>query len=159
RPGPSCRRAHPPVRALLYHEEKRHRPGLDHHAPDHRGARRLHRGSRRTDRRRRGHHHLTAESPMIATPTSPKPAPAAPLTGTLRIAVADDEADTREYLQEILKRLGHQVMLAQTGRQLAEQCKLVSPDLIITDIKMPDMDGIDAAIAVNRERETPVILI
>jgi len=93
---------------------------------------------------------------MIASPTMKPPAPS---TTALRIAVADDEADTREYLQDILKRLGHQVMLAQTGRQLADQCKLVNPDLIVTDIKMPDMDGIDAAIAVNRERETPVILI
>jgi two-component system, response regulator PdtaR len=94
---------------------------------------------------------------MSATPTMPKPAPHA--TGTLRIALADDEADTREYLQEILKRLGHQVMLAQGGRQLAEQCRVIKPDLVITDIKMPDMDGIDAAIAINRERETPVILV
>src|SRR5262249_12890930 len=91
---------------------------------------------------------------MSTAASIPKPA-----TGTLRIAIADDEADTREYLQEILKRQGHQVMLAQTGRQLADQCRLVHPDLIITDIKMPEMDGIEAAVAVNREKETPVILV
>ena len=81
------------------------------------------------------------------------------MTKNLRIAVADDERDTRDFLQELLTRLGHQVMLAQTGRQLVEQCRLFSPDLILTDIKMPDMDGIEAAIAVNRDKETPVVLV
>ena len=81
------------------------------------------------------------------------------MTKNLRIAVADDERDTRDFLQELLARLGHQVMLAQTGRQLVEQCRLFSPDLILTDIKMPDMDGIEAAIAVNRDKETPVVLV
>ncbi len=78
---------------------------------------------------------------------------------TLRVAVAEDERDTREYLQEILTRLGHHVVTAQTGRQLTEQCRLLKPDLILTDIRMPDMDGIDAAVEVNAEHETPVILV
>ncbi len=78
----------------------------------------------------------------------------------LRVAVADDERDTREYLQEVLPRLGHQIVaVAETGQQLAERCHENPPDLIITDIKMPDMDGIEAAALVNRERQVPVILI
>ena len=77
----------------------------------------------------------------------------------LRIAVAEDERDTREYLQEVLTRLGHQVVTAQNGRQLAEQCRLLQPDLIITDIKMPDLDGIDAAVQANAETPVPVILV
>ena len=77
----------------------------------------------------------------------------------LRIAVADDERDVREYFQELLPRLGHQVTVAENGRQLAEHCRLFNPDLIITDIKMPDCDGIEAAVEVNRQREVPVILV
>jgi response regulator NasT len=79
---------------------------------------------------------------------------------TLRVAVADDERDTREYFQEVLPRLGHQVVtVAETGRQLVDACHSTPPDLIITDIKMPDMDGIQAAEEANRERGVPVILV
>jgi len=78
----------------------------------------------------------------------------------LRIAVADDEPDMRLFFQELLPPLGHEVVaVAATGRELVEQCRAARPDLIVTDIKMPDMDGIAAAAEVNRERQVPVILI
>jgi two-component system, response regulator PdtaR len=78
----------------------------------------------------------------------------------LRIAVADDETDMRDYFKKSLPRLGHQVVaVAQNGRELVEQCRAVGPDLVITDIKMPEMDGIDAAIHIYRERPVPVILV
>jgi two-component system, response regulator PdtaR len=83
----------------------------------------------------------------------------APATG-LRIAVADDERDMRQFFQELLPCMGHQVVaVAETGRQLAEFCRDGQPDVVITDIKMPDMDGIEAAAAVNHEREVPVVLV
>jgi two-component system, response regulator PdtaR len=79
---------------------------------------------------------------------------------SLRIVVADDELDVREYLQEVLPRLGHQVVgVAQTGRELMEQVAATSPDLVITDIRMPDMDGIEASIAFNRDQQVPIILV
>jgi response regulator NasT len=82
------------------------------------------------------------------------------IMSALRVAVADDERDTREYLQEVLPRLGHQVVaVTETGRQLVERSRERRPDLIITDIKMPDMDGIEAAAQVNRDRQVPVILV
>jgi response regulator NasT len=78
----------------------------------------------------------------------------------LRVAVADDERDMRQFLQEVLTHLGDQVVaVAETGRQLVEQCRTAKPDLVIADIKMPDMDGIEAAEAVNRERPVPVIIV
>jgi two-component system, response regulator PdtaR len=84
----------------------------------------------------------------------------APMTHSLRIAVADDEPDVREYLQKVLLRLGHNVVgAAQTGRALIVLCKSTQPDLIISDIKMPDMDGIDAATEIYKERPIPVILV
>lgn len=79
---------------------------------------------------------------------------------TLRIAVADDEPDMREYFSKILPRLGHQVVaIAATGTELVEQCQREKPDLIITDIKMPDMDGLDAAAEICRDSPVPVILV
>src|SRR6201993_2666597 len=79
---------------------------------------------------------------------------------SLRIAVADDEPDMRDYFKKSLPRLGHQVIaVAQNGRELVEQCRTTRPDLVITDIKMPDMDGIDAAVRIYQERPVPVILV
>jgi response regulator NasT len=51
------------------------------------------------------------------------------------------------------------VAIAETGRQLSDLCRNTRPDVVITDIKMPDMDGIDAAAEVNREHEVPVVLV
>jgi response regulator NasT len=78
----------------------------------------------------------------------------------LRIAVADDEPDMQEYFEKILPRLGHQVVsVAENGRQLVEHCRTQAPDLVITDIKMPDMDGIEAAEEIFHYRAVPVILV
>jgi response regulator NasT len=82
------------------------------------------------------------------------------MSTSLRIAVADDEPDMRDYFQKCLRRLGHQVVaVAQDGRELVEQCRAARPDLVITDIKMPGLDGIDAAAAIYRELPVPIILV
>jgi response regulator NasT len=79
---------------------------------------------------------------------------------SLRIAVADDELDMRDYFQKILPRLGHRVVaVADNGEQLVEVCRTHQPDLVITDIRMPEMDGIDAAMEIYRQGPLPVILV
>jgi two-component system, response regulator PdtaR len=78
----------------------------------------------------------------------------------LRILIADDEPDMRDYFQQILPRLGHTVIgAAQDGRELVELCRALEPDLVITDIKMPNLDGIDAAIQIYQHCPIPVILV
>lgn len=82
------------------------------------------------------------------------------MSHSLRIAVADDEPDMRDYFQQVLPRLGHSVVAAaQNGRELVEKCRATAPDLVITDIKMPELDGIDAAIQIYQDRPVPVILV
>jgi response regulator NasT len=82
------------------------------------------------------------------------------MTHALRIVVADDEADMRDYFRKILPHLGHRlVAVAENGRELVQLCKEQRPDLVITDIKMPDMDGIDAAVEIYRTSPMPVILV
>src|SRR5437868_2168282 len=61
---------------------------------------------------------------------------------SVRIAVADDEPRMRQFYEEVLPVLGHEVVYsAATGKELLAGCQQVHPDLVITDIKMPDMDG------------------
>jgi two-component system, response regulator PdtaR len=81
-------------------------------------------------------------------------------TRRLRIAAADDDRDMQQFFQEVLPHLGHEVVaLVDTGRELVERCRTASPDLVITDVKLSDMDGIEAAQQVNREREVPFVLV
>jgi YesN/AraC family two-component response regulator len=78
----------------------------------------------------------------------------------LRIAVADDEPDVREYFSKILPLLGHEVVaVAATGAELVDACRRTLPDLVITDVKMPDKDGLDAVREILRERPVRVIVI
>lgn len=78
----------------------------------------------------------------------------------LRIVVADDEPDMRDFFEKMLPLCGHQVVaVAETGRELVEHCRVLKPDLVITDIKMPDMDGIEASMEICKERSVPVILV
>lgn len=77
----------------------------------------------------------------------------------LRVLFADDDAEVREYFQEMLTRLGHHVTLAHNGRQLVELSRTSEPDLVITDILMPDTDGLQAVHEVSRERAIPIILV
>ena len=82
------------------------------------------------------------------------------MTTSLRIAIADDEPDMRDYFEAMLPRLGHTVVsVAKNGRELVEQCKTSQPDLVITDIKMPELDGIDAATQLHQHGPVPVILV
>jgi len=79
---------------------------------------------------------------------------------SLRIAVADDEPEMVDYLKEVLPLMGHQVVAATTrGQDLVSACREERPDLVITDIRMPDIDGIDAAAQIYREGPVPVILV
>ena len=78
----------------------------------------------------------------------------------LRVAVADDDQDLRRYLGELLPRLGCQVVAsAAGGAELLPRMAEARPELLITDIRMPGMDGIELARAANRELPLPVILL
>jgi two-component system, response regulator PdtaR len=82
------------------------------------------------------------------------------MTRTLRIAVADDERRPREFLRRTLPHLGHEVVcVAECGQELVTQCRSSHPDVVITDLKMPDMDGLQAAKAICEHEAIPVIVV
>lgn len=82
------------------------------------------------------------------------------MTRMLRIVVADDEIDIRDYLEAILPRLGHEVVgLAENGQQLVQLCQSEHPDLVITDVMMPEMDGLEAADQIAKSQSVPIIIL
>jgi two-component system response regulator PilR (NtrC family) len=75
--------------------------------------------------------------------TRPKHAPT-------RILVVDDERSMRELLAIVLRREGYEVMLAENGRTAVAALEREPVDLVISDIKMPDMSGVDVLRAAKR---------
>jgi two-component system, response regulator PdtaR len=82
------------------------------------------------------------------------------MSTSLRIAIADDEPLIRRYFVDILPDMGHTVVAsAENGRELVEKCRATKPDLVISDVRMPQLDGIDAAIEISQELAVPIILV
>lgn len=79
---------------------------------------------------------------------------------TLRILIADDESIRLLSLRQQLGALGHQVVAeASNGQEAVALALATRPDLAILDIKMPVMDGIEAAQEITRHRPIPIILL
>ncbi len=78
----------------------------------------------------------------------------------LRIVIADDEPIIRLDLKKMLQGLGYEVVAeASDGLKAIDAARSMKPDVVILDIKMPEMDGIDAAKVITEERIAPVLLL
>ncbi len=76
------------------------------------------------------------------------------------ILVADDEAMARLNLQVFLEHLGYRVLTAPDGRAALALCEREHPDLVLTDLRMPGMDGTELIRALRqRGDETPIIVV
>jgi len=77
-----------------------------------------------------------------------------------RILVVDDEAKMRRVLEIMLEDLGHEVVAAGNGRAALERLAEQGIDLVISDLRMPELDGIALLQAMRaRGDETPVIVV
>ncbi|HNR96498.1 MAG: putative transcriptional regulatory protein pdtaR [Chloroflexi bacterium ADurb.Bin180] len=77
-----------------------------------------------------------------------------------RILIADDESLILMDLREMLTNLGYLVVgEANDGRSAVNMARELRPDLVLMDIKMPDMDGVEAAKILTSEKVAPVLLL
>jgi len=78
----------------------------------------------------------------------------------VRVVIADDESVICMDLREMLNNLGYLVVgEAGDGRSAVNLARELRPDVVLMDIKMPDMDGIEAARILTEERIAPVVLL
>ena len=77
-----------------------------------------------------------------------------------RILIVDDRSTNREYLATVLGYYGHTVDSASDGHEALAQAGYATPDLVITDLLMPNMDGEELARRLSTQPATagvPVI--
>jgi chemosensory pili system protein ChpA (sensor histidine kinase/response regulator) len=110
--------------------------------------------------------HAAERSAALATAPHPDEleavvaAPAAPAGNT--VLVVDDSITVRRVTQRFLSRNGYNVLLAKDGLDALEQLQSTLPDIVLTDIEMPRMDGFDLTRNIRadeRTRHLPVIMI
>jgi len=76
-----------------------------------------------------------------------------------RILVVDDEPQITRMLRASLQSSGYEVLIANNGTQAYERLTADRPDLIITDLAMPDMNGIELTQAVRQVSQVPIIVL
>lgn len=75
-----------------------------------------------------------------------------------RILIVDDDKDARELIASVLAEAGYAVELAKDGLEAINRLSAVRPDLVLTDLRMPGLNGVDLAQRIRRLGDVPVIL-
>jgi DNA-binding response OmpR family regulator len=76
-----------------------------------------------------------------------------------RVLIAEDDEPTRRMLGDFLEQEGYQVQLAADGKQALELASSFLPDLILLDVKMPGIDGLEVARRLHAKGSVPIIML
>ncbi len=91
--------------------------------------------------------------PLVPSPRASPPAPAAGLTACTVLIADDNEANT-QHLEEYLKAHGFNVLISRDGEEVMRMCREVSPAVVLMDIQMPRLNGLDAIRQLRAESVT-----
>lgn len=78
------------------------------------------------------------------------------------ILVAEDNVDNLELMTRFLRRSGHEVLSARTGREAIERTMAEQPDLVLMDVELPEVSGLDAVRRIRSDKpiaHTPIIAV
>jgi excisionase family DNA binding protein len=103
---------------------------------------------------------LESQRPRAGRTSAASPRAATPVAGRPRVLVVDDEASIRDLLSKTLALAEYDVDLAPDGRTALERLRIIPYDLLITDLKMPGVDGLAVIREARRlKADMPVIVI
>lgn len=78
---------------------------------------------------------------------------------SFRVLVVDDEPEIRRFLRASLKTHQHEVLEAENGAEALSNARNAHPDLIILDLGLPDIDGVEVTRRVREWSEIPIIIL
>lgn len=102
------------------------------------------------------------EKPSAAMTAESHPVPATSPSAPIRVLVADDNSDMRDYLTRLLRSDGYQVDAVADGRQAIDAIRADPPEMVVSDVMMPGLDGLALVSALRADRRTaavPVLLL
>jgi PAS domain S-box-containing protein len=103
-----------------------------------------------------------AAADQAVAPNTPAGVSFAVAGAPARVVIADDNADMREYLVRLLRTAGYAVEAVPDGQRVLETVRATLPDLVISDVMMPQMDGLALLAALRADTRTaavPVLLL
>ena len=81
------------------------------------------------------------------------------ITMPKKILLVDDEPEIIEICRDYLKASGFEVVTASDGRQGVSSARREKPDLVVLDLMLPEMDGLDVCREIRRESNVPIIML
>jgi len=97
---------------------------------------------------------MSAKTPPNSTPTAD--------SNTIVILVVDDEPDNFDVIEVILNNQPYQLHYASSGQEALDVIDMYQPDLILLDVMMPEMDGIEVCLKIKANpkiKHTPIIMV
>ncbi len=79
-----------------------------------------------------------------------------------RILIVEDNADLRDLLTIVIRRLGYEAAIATTGEEAVEHTPAIKPDLILMDIGLPNLNGVEATLQIKANpatKDIPVVIL
>ena len=76
-----------------------------------------------------------------------------------KILVVDDERPISDIIKFNLTKEGYEVVTAFDGREALEQFEAENPDLVILDLMLPELDGLEVAKEIRKTSHTPIIML
>jgi chemosensory pili system protein ChpA (sensor histidine kinase/response regulator) len=97
----------------------------------------------------------------VPTATATMTAPAQPPQAVVRIMIVDDSISVRQTLSDLVADAGYEALVARDGLEAVDLLRQLTPDLVLTDIEMPRMNGLELVsyIRTSHSTELPVIVI
>ncbi|MFA5806655.1 MAG: response regulator, partial [Melioribacteraceae bacterium] len=76
-----------------------------------------------------------------------------------KILIVDDDKDMRQLLSDILKSEGYEVRTAESGKKALKEIKVIRPEIVLLDIRLPEMNGIEILKEIKKLNKSIIVII